>query len=135
MAGQQVGSSPRNNTDDRELYSVGEVCDMAGTTRKTLFYYDRIGLLTPTKREGVQKFKQYDSGKVRRLRKILEYRDAGLSIAEVRKLLDDRNANHLEVMQEALSRMLKEKAAAEKTISKLEALIRKEQNRDAGGSG
>ena len=29
---------------DEKLYTVGDVCEQMGITRKTLFYYDQIGL-------------------------------------------------------------------------------------------
>lgn len=135
MAGTQPGRSPRNNAEENNLYSVGDVCGMVGTTRKTLFYYDKIGLLVPTRREGVQNTKQYDSGKVCRLRKILEYRDADLGIAEIRKLLDDEETDHLEIMQSALVRMRKKKKNMENAISNLEKLIREELNRANTGPG
>lgn len=135
MAGKQAGHSLRNSIYETDLYSVGEVCDMVGTTRKTLFYYDQIGLLTPTRREGAQKVKQYDSSRIKRLRKILEYRDAGLSIAEIRELLDDKSADHLAVMERALSRMMREKKDMEETIRNLEKLIRKEKDKTDAGPG
>lgn len=115
-------------SNSRQLYSVGEVCDLVGTTRKTLFYYDRIGLLTPTDREGVQNYKQYDSSKVARLRQILKYRDAGLHIAEIRELLDGKHSNRLEVLQEALDRMLSEMAETDEKIRNLEELIEEEKS-------
>lgn len=132
MAGRQAGHSLRNNTDSTELYSVGEVCDMVGTTRKTLFYYDKIGLLIPTKREGAQNIKQYDSSRITRLRKILKYRDAGLRINEIRELLDDKTTDHLQVLETALSRMRRDKSDMEDTIRNLEELIRQEKGRNTG---
>lgn len=50
----------KNNVGTGSLLSVGDVCRLAKVTRKTLFYYDRIGILPPTRREGTQNFKQYD---------------------------------------------------------------------------
>jgi len=74
-----------NRTD---MHSVREVCDKYGITRKTLFYYDRSGLLKPTKREGKQQFKYYDEKSLSRLELILEYRAAGLTIQEIKQVVD-----------------------------------------------
>ena len=30
------------------LYTVKEICEKYGITRKTLFYYDKVGLINPS---------------------------------------------------------------------------------------
>ena len=74
--------------NERILYSVKEVCDRYGITRKKLFYYDRSGLLKPSQRQGKQQFKYYDEKALSRLDSILKYRNAGLSIDDIRKVID-----------------------------------------------
>ena len=112
--------------EQEKLYSVGDLCRLTKTTRKILFYYDRIGLLKPTRREGTQNFKEYDSTKFLRLKKILLYREAGLRISEIREILDDQDADRLQILHTALQRMRSEKTDAEEKIQKLQALIREE---------
>ena len=118
--------SAGNSQDKENLYSVGEVCRLTGTTRKTLFYYDRIGLLTPSRRDGVQNFKEYDSDKVRRLRRIIQYREAGLKIFEIREILDDKEADAIQILQDALQRMKNEQSDMEEKIRRLQMLIKAE---------
>ena len=118
--------SAGNSQDKENLYSVGEVCRLTGTTRKTLFYYDRIGLLTPSRRDGVQNFKEYDSDKVRRLRRIIQYREAGLKISEIREILDDKEADAIQILQDALQRMNNEQSDIEEKIRRLQMLIKAE---------
>lgn len=105
------------------LYSVGEVCSLTQVTRKTLFYYDRIGLLKPTARTKTQKFKLYDIDQLNRLGYILVYRDAGLSIHEIKTLLDDEKAGRLKIMENALERLEDEKNEKDEQISNLQTLI------------
>ena len=62
------------------MMSVKEICRVTGVPRKTLFYYDRIGLLEPSRRSGKQNFKEYDEQAVNRLLEIRLYREMGLSI-------------------------------------------------------
>jgi DNA-binding transcriptional MerR regulator len=62
------------------MMSVKEICRVTGVTRKTLFYYDRIGLLEPSRRSGKQNFKEYDEQAVNRLLEIRLYREMGLSM-------------------------------------------------------
>lgn len=113
--------------NEQHLYSVGEVCSLMHVTRKTLFYYDKIGLLKPTERTSVQQFKLYDAAQINRLNQILIYRNAGLNIQEVRTLLDDEKTDHLKVMESALQRLEKERKEKSDQINRLEALIDKEK--------
>lgn len=122
-AKQTERSHKERRTDTVHLYSVGQVCDRMNVTRKTLFYYDKIGLLEPTEREGAQKFKLYDSLQVQRLGQILNYRNAGLSISEIRMLLDNQNADHLKIMNAAMKRLISEKNQKEKEIMNLQVMI------------
>ena len=91
---------------DGERYTVGELCTMTGITRKTLFYYDRIHLLEPTERIGVQKQKIYNNADYVRLRNILKYKEAGLLLNEIREILDmeDQRKKHNKDWKQRLSR-------------------------------
>lgn len=117
----------KNNAGTGPLLSVGDVCRLAKVTRKTLFYYDRIGILTPTRREGAQNSKQYDQSKIERLKRITSYREAGLHILEIRELLDNQNADRLKVLQGALARVLAEQTDAGAKVKLLCEMIRSEQ--------
>ena len=85
----RIDRSARNGiTVNAEMIGVKEICRIAGVTRKTLFYYDRIGLLEPSHRSGKQNFKEYDDAAVRRLIEIRLYREMGLSIPMIQEILD-----------------------------------------------
>ena len=116
--------------ETKELYSVGQICEKTGITRKTLFYYDRNGLLTPTERSGPQQFKYYDERKLARLKLIITYREAGLSIAEIREMLDDPKVDKLRVLKGALTRLLQERDETDQEIRNLEKLIEAESGGD-----
>lgn len=118
----------KSSIKEEMLFSVGEVCKQTGITRKTLFYYDKIGLLKPAERTRTQQFKRYDSGGLDRLRKILAYRKAGLNIAEIRHLLDDPGADRLQILNGAMRRLLDQKAGIDREIRNLEALVREEKS-------
>lgn len=117
-------------TKEEKLYTVGEVCGQMGITRKTLFYYDQIGLLKPSERVSSQQAKLYDSEKIARLQCILQYREAGLRISEIRELLDGQNASRLSILQAAMERLLREQTHVEQEICRLAALIEAEEKRE-----
>ncbi|MFO3714020.1 MerR family transcriptional regulator [Oribacterium sp. P9] len=112
---------------EEKLYTVGEVCEQMGITRKTLFYYDQIGLLKPSERVSSQQVKLYDNEKIARLRCILQYREAGLRISEIRELLDDQNVHRLSILQTAMTRLQKERDGVEQEIVNLTKLIEAEK--------
>lgn len=55
------------------MKTVNEVCLMMHVTRKTLYYYDKVGILKPTIRAGKQKAKLYDEEQLLKLQMILKY--------------------------------------------------------------
>ena len=106
----------------KTLYTVADICTMTGVTRKTLFYYDRIGLLKPAERTGPQNSKLYDSAGLCRLRDIVQYRAAGLKISEIRALQQD-STDRRAVLEAAMVRLLEEKEQKEEQIALLQSLL------------
>ncbi len=121
-----------SGNEENQIFSVGEICERTGITRKTLFYYDKIGLLCPSERTQRQNFKLYDSKKLSRLEEIISYRGAGLSIREIRELLDDGQTNRLEILEQAMERLLKEQEEKEQEIKNLKSLIEAEEKLTEG---
>lgn len=109
---------------EKELYSIKDVCNRYRITRKTLFYYDKVGLLKPTERVGKQSFKYYDDQALQRLEKIHQYREAGLSIAEVKAIIDiGEKKKILSVLKEVKRRLNCEVLDKQKELKKLDELI------------
>ena len=105
-----------------EKYTVGELCTMTGITRKTLFYYDRIHLLTPTERIGAQKHKIYNNADYERLRNILMYKEAGLLLSEIREFLDSDPVRRSEILRNVQDRLEQEIREREDMIRVLKRL-------------
>ena len=107
------------------LYTVKEICEKYGITRKTLFYYDKVGLISPERRVGIQLHKVYDINEVEKLEMILTYRNAGLTINEIKELtkLTMQIIDYRGILEKARQRLLKEKRRKEKELRNLEAFI------------
>lgn len=105
------------------LYKISEVCRMTGVTRKTLFYYDRTGLLKPAERTGVQNHKLYDDKQLERLKRIIQFREAGLKVEEIRILLDDAQCDPRKIYEQALKRLECQQEEKAKEISNLLKLL------------
>ena len=108
------------------IYTVSDICSLTGATRKTLFYYDRIGLLKPAARTGPQNSKLYDPEGLLKLQRILRYREAGLQISEVRGLLRD-DTDHQAILLAALARLRQEREQKEEQIVFLKGLLEETQ--------
>ncbi|HEU4705640.1 MAG TPA: MerR family transcriptional regulator [Solirubrobacterales bacterium] len=79
-------------SEEREL-RIGEVAKLAGTTPRTIRYYEEIGLLpaTETRRPGAHR--TYAEADVDRLTELLRLKDLlGLSLEELKELVEAEGA-------------------------------------------
>jgi len=75
--------------DIRDGLSVGAAADLIGVTVRTLHHWDEIGLATPSRRSAAG-YRQYTEEDLERLDRIVAYRETGLGLDAVRRVLDDR---------------------------------------------
>jgi DNA-binding transcriptional MerR regulator len=68
------------------MITVRKLAERFGLSRATLLYYDRIGLLPPQSRSKAG-YRLYGEESVARLRLIITYKNAGLTLKEVKALL------------------------------------------------
>ena len=120
----QETQMPKNTKQNqqKEVYTVGEIAALFGISRKTLFYYDRIGLLKPVSRIGTQGSKLYDGEAIERMRNILAYKDAGLQLKEIQSIFNHPQ-NKLQILRQAEKRLAVFYRETEQKIAKLEAMI------------
>ncbi|WP_414943650.1 MerR family transcriptional regulator [Amycolatopsis sp. cmx-11-32] len=76
-------------------YSVGKVAALSGVTVRTLHHYDEIGLLSPGGRTPAG-YRSYSDGDLDRLQRILFYRELGLGLEAIAKVVDDPGLDALE---------------------------------------
>ena len=104
---------------DKPLYSVHDLCEIAGVSRKTLWYYDHAGLLKPIRRTGNQKAKLYDEKSLEELKQIVRYRKAGLMISEIRSIQQSGKIQIRNILEKALHRLEQKE---DKLVSETELL-------------
>lgn len=68
-------------------YTTGEVAQQCGVSVRTIQYYDRKGLLSPSSLSSAGR-RVYDDGDVRTLEYILMLKETGLSLAAIRTVLE-----------------------------------------------
>src|SRR5437762_9177870 len=74
--------------DAHKLFTIEQVAERTGLTKRTLRYYEEVGLLPPTDRtEG--NYRRYSEADIQRLERIKNLRDLlGFSLTDIRKLLE-----------------------------------------------
>ena len=76
-----------SGTADAGYLTIREVCDELGVTLRALRFYEAQGLVAP-KREPRRRF--YYTSDVERLRSVMRLKSVGLSLREIRELLQHR---------------------------------------------
>jgi MerR family transcriptional regulator, thiopeptide resistance regulator len=70
------------------MHTVGELARLANVSVRTLHHYDEIGLLVPSERSQAG-YRLYAHADATRLQEILVWRQLGLALEDIRRLLDD----------------------------------------------
>jgi len=104
------------------MKSVNEVSKLSGVSRRTLQYYDQIGLLPPSavKESG---YRQYDDESLRRLWSILFYKELGFSLDEIGLLLDNPEDVEKEIMRQHKEVLLDKQSALQKMIESVDRIL------------
>lgn len=71
----------------KDRMRIGDLTERAGVTHRTVRYYESIGLIPPGEREGNSQH-YYTEETVARLRKIDQLKKLGLSLEEIRDVID-----------------------------------------------
>jgi DNA-binding transcriptional MerR regulator len=70
-----------------EKIRIGELAQKAGVTPRTIRYYESLGLLNPSEREGTG-FRYYTETELARLQKIDCLKSLGLTLEEISSVID-----------------------------------------------
>ncbi|WP_371362355.1 hypothetical protein SRRS_35230 [Sporomusa rhizae] len=73
-------------------FTIGKLAHKFNLSRSTLLYYDSIGLLSPAGR-GNSNYRIYSESDCKRLEQIAIYRQAGLSLQQIKEILDSKKCN------------------------------------------
>lgn len=79
-------------------YTIKQLADMAGISRRALHHYDEIGLLKPSE-QGQNRYRYYNEEAVLRLQQILFYREIGLSLKEIKVVLSQPDFDVLQALE------------------------------------
>jgi DNA-binding transcriptional MerR regulator len=97
------------------MYTVRALSKLAGVTRRTLHYYDQIGLLEPSQ-VGENGYRYYNSEALLRLQQILLYRELDIPLEEIKNILDGPGFDILRALE-------RHRAELQRRIGQLERLV------------
>jgi DNA-binding transcriptional MerR regulator len=69
------------------VWTISALAKKSGLSRSALLYYDRLGLLEPPKRSRAG-YRLYSDAEIKRLEQICLFRQMGISLKEMKKLLE-----------------------------------------------
>ena len=107
--------------------SVSQMAKQCGLSRSTLLYYEHIGLLHPSRRS-LAGYRVYLEKDLARLERICLYRQAGLSLDDIGKILSGPRHPEADVLENRLAELGREILQL-RTQQHLVAALIKEQGR------
>ena len=102
-------------------YSVGDLARLAGVSVRTLHHYDEIELLRP-RHVGAKGYRSYGQDEAERLQEILFYREVGMALADIARLLDS-GGGRLARLEAHRARLREEQERLGQSLVTLEATI------------
>src|SRR5689334_25101109 len=97
------------------MQTVGQVATATGVSVRTLHHWEQVGLVTPVGR-GTNGYRSYDDSDVARVRTVVAWRGLGLSLDDIRVLLEsgvstDVLQERLELLDTEAARLARMRAA------------------------
>lgn len=114
---QNESSTP---TRDNALLTIGKVAKLAEVSIDTIRYYERGGLLNPAQKSGAG-YRLYTAEAVRRLNFIKHAQHCGLSLADIRQLLELKRQDN-SCCEDVRSLVIQKKLQLEQKIKSLQAM-------------
>lgn len=108
-------------TQNEIALTISKLAKQFGLSRSTLLYYDSKGLLSPSGHQQGE-YRIYGENEVKRLEKICTYRDAGIPLKAIKKILDIPDTDFTKILSkrfEELNRELSRLQEQQKIIADL----------------
>lgn len=113
-----------------KLYSTGEFAKTAGVTLRTIRYYDKIGLLKPTKVLD-NGYRRYCNNDLITLQKILSLKELGFSLEEIYPLIQDNDKNSfkksIELQTDLINQKIQKLTALKESLKATEKILTKKK--------
>src|SRR5687768_6885918 len=71
------------------MLTIGAFAQLAGVSVRALRHYEAVGILLPSSTDPTTGYRRYRAGQLARVHRIQALQDLGLSLQQLRPLLDD----------------------------------------------
>ncbi|MBQ3225118.1 MAG: MerR family transcriptional regulator [Oscillospiraceae bacterium] len=94
--------------NEKKLFSIGEIANAIGITRRIILNYEAKGLIVPDKKDGSSANRYYTIDTFTQIRTIRVFQDLGLSLDEIREYFEESSdlasvIKRLETMRDKLN--------------------------------
>ncbi len=115
------------------MLRIGDFSQLAQVSVPTLRHYDELGLLKPAHVDKFTDYRYYDMAQLPRLNRILALKDLGLSLDQIKRLLNDNvPASQLRGMLAMKRADIEQQITQEQArLGRVEARLRQIENEDA----
>ncbi len=98
------------------MYKIGEFSKLTGCSKKTLRYYDELGILNPSRIDNFTNYRYYDENDLEVLKKIIYLKKLGFTLEEIKN-----NINNItkELLDSKIEELLNKKYIIEEQINNL----------------
>ena len=103
-------------------YTINKLAKLAKITSRTLRHYEEEGLIKPARKSNG--YRIYGQDEVNRLQDILFYRELGIPISEIKRILEEPNYDREEVLNEHLKELTEKKKRLDSLINNLQKTIK-----------
>ncbi len=103
-------------------YTVNKLAGISGVSKRTLQYYDEIGLLKPA-RIRTNNYRVYGAAELDLLQQILIYRELGMDLDSIKRIIYSPGFDREEALNEHLKALLKKKQQIDAIISNVRKTI------------
>lgn len=107
-------------------YTVKQLADLSGVSRRTLRYYDEIGLLKPD-RNNVSGYRVYGPKEVDKLQQILFYRKLGVSLKKIDCMMNLPDYDEVKTLKEHHKKLIAEQKKLTQLILNLKKTIKSKE--------
>jgi len=107
-------------------YTINKLAKLAGVSTRTLRYYDEFGLLSPV-RVSSNGYRIYGQNEIDRLQQILFYRELGVPLEEIKKIMFSKDFDGTAALQSHLTALLAKRKQLDLLIANVEKTIKAEK--------
>ena len=116
------------------MYTIRKLCEKSGLSRTALLYYESIGLLTPEARND-SNYRLYSSESAERLEKICIYREAGVPLLDIVKILSYESSAERDILEKTLTMLNRKAKEIKESQEKIATLLNNAPSADLASSG